>query len=84
MKPLGNRILVQPDEVASETDTGLIIPDTSMETPKTGLVLEVGPDVKTIKSGDRVAFSEHAGSKVKIDGEVVFFIREADASFIIS
>ena len=83
MKPLGNRILVQPDEVASETDTGLIIPDTSMETPKTGLVLEVGPDVKTIKSGDRVAFSEHAGSKVKIDGEVVFFIREADASFII-
>lgn len=83
MKPLGNRILVQPDEVASETETGLIIPDTSMETPKTGLVLEVGPDVKTIKSGDRVAFSEHAGSKVKIDGEVVFFIREADASFII-
>lgn len=83
MKPLGNRILVQPDEVASETETGLIIPDTSMETPKTGLVLEVGPEVKTIKSGDRVAFSEHAGSKVKIDGEVVFFIREADASFII-
>jgi chaperonin GroES len=83
MKPLGNRILVQPDEVASETETGLIIPDTSMETPKTGLVLEVGPEVKTIKSGDRVAFSEHAGSKVKINGEVVFFIREADASFII-
>lgn len=81
--PLGNRIVVVADEIAEVTDAGLIIPDSSIEKPLTGVVKSVGPDVKGVKEGDRVVYSEHAGSRVKVDGTVMFYIREADVAFII-
>lgn len=81
--PLGNRLVVTQDEPTETTSAGLIIPDSSIEKPKTGIVVSAGPDVKTVATGDRVAYSEHAGSKITVDGESVFYIRESDVSFII-
>jgi chaperonin GroES len=83
MKPLGNRIVIKQDDANTENKFGLIIPDTSIERPKTGTVEAVGPDVKTVQIGERVAFSEHAGSRVTIDDTEVLYIRETDVSFII-
>lgn len=75
--PIHDFVLVQPDEAKQKTDGGLVLPDSSLERPKTGKVLAVGPgrtrdgDGQSIplqvKRGDHVLFSEYSG--VDFDGK---------------
>lgn len=93
--PLGDRVLVKPidtDELATKTDSGIIIPDTvSKEKPEQGKVMAVGEgrydDGKLIKprvkEGDRVLFSKYGYDEVKIDDEELFIIKEENILAII-
>ena len=93
--PLGDRVLVKPidtDELATKTDSGIIIPDTvSKEKPEQGRVLAVGDgrydDGKLIKprvkEGDRILFSKYGYDEIKIEDEELFIIKEENILAII-
>ena len=77
LKPLGDRIVVQPEEEAeSRTASGIVIPDTAKEKPQLGKVLAVGPgEYKDgervpldVKVGDTVFYSKYGGTEVKVEG----------------
>lgn len=93
--PLGDRVLVKPidtDELATKTDSGIIIPDTvSKEKPEQGKVMAVGEgrwdDGKLIKprvkEGDRILFSKYGYDEIKIEDEELFIIKEENILAII-
>jgi len=77
LKPLGDRIVVKPEEeTEARTASGLVIPDTAKEKPQLGKVLAVGPgEYKDgervpldVKEGDTVFYSKYGGTEVKVEG----------------
>jgi chaperonin GroES len=87
IRPLGDRIIVEPLEQEEKTASGIYIPETAKEKPQEGTVLAVGEgrrddDGKRIemdvKAGDRVLFAKYAGTEVKIDGKKLLIMKEAD------
>ncbi len=87
LRPLGDRIIVQPMEVESMTKGGIIIPETSKEKPQIGLVLAVGPGTNKekmeIKEGDKIYYGKYSGQEIIIDNEEYLIIRQSDAFCII-
>lgn len=87
MKPIGDRVLVQPLEEKETKKGGIIIPDSAKEKPQEGKVVAIGTG-KTdesgkkipfeVKKGDRVLISKYGGTEVKIDGENYLIMREDD------
>ena len=87
LKPLGDRVVVQPKSREETTRSGIVLPDTASEKPQEGRVLSVGPgrvldngkrvDME-VKAGDSVLFAKYAGTEVKLDGEDYLVIRESD------
>jgi chaperonin GroES len=73
IKPLGARVVIQPIEEESRTDSGLYIPDTAKEKPQTGQVVAVGEGTDeitiTVKEGDKVLFPKYTGTEIKLGGE---------------
>ena len=87
IKPLGERIVVEVEEKAAKTESGLFLPDTAKEKPQEGIVLAVGGGKvlesgavapMEIKVGDRVLFAKYTGNEVKIDDKNLLIIRQAD------
>ena len=93
IKPLEDRILVQPLEAEQTTKSGLVIPDTAKEKPQEGKVLATGPvriddngnrvplDVKV---GDKVIYSKYGGTEVKYSGEEYLILSARDVLAIVS
>lgn len=82
-KPLGDRVLIQPIEVATKTASGLEIPSSvERERPQEGVVVAVGKGAKgeemTVEVGDTVLYSKFAGSDVKLNGDDFLITRESD------
>ena len=87
LKPLGDRVVVQPKSREETTRSGIVLPDTASEKPQEGRVLSVGPgrmldsgkrvDME-VTAGDSVLFAKYAGTEVKLDGEDYLVIRESD------
>ena len=87
IKPLEDRVLVQPLEAEQTTASGLVIPDTAKEKPQEGEVVAVGPGARDeqgrvnaldVKAGDRVLFGKYSGQAVKVDGQELLVMREED------
>lgn len=86
IRPLGNRVLVEPMEEKEVTKGGIIIPDTAKEKPVEGKVIAVGikrdEDGKEIsfdvKVGDTVLLPKYGGTEVKIEGKMLQLVREDD------
>lgn len=82
VKPLGDRVLIEPVAAEEKTAGGIIIPDNAKEKPLKGKVLAVGPGKKdeplTVKDGDQVLYGQYAGTEVKIDGKTLLIMRESD------
>lgn len=84
LKPLGDRVLVEPLPAEEITKGGIVIPDTAKEAPAEGKVVALGngkiKEGKThtfsIKAGDRVLYSKYAGDELKIDGVEYKVMRE--------
>ena len=92
IKPLEDKILVQANEAETTTASGLVIPDTAKEKPQEGKVIAVGPGGRDeagkltpldVKAGDRVLFGKWSGTEVKLDGEDLLIMKEADIMGII-
>ena len=79
VKPLGDRVVIEPIEQEDMTAGGIMLPDTAKEKPQKGLVLAVGPDVEgEIKVDNRILYAKYAGTEIKIDDKKVLILREED------
>lgn len=88
IKPLSDRVVIEPVPVEEKTASGIIIPDASKEKPLKGKVVAAGPGKKdepmTVKSGDTVLYGQYSGTEVKLDGTNYLIMREADIFGILS
>jgi chaperonin GroES len=87
LKPLADRLIVQPVEEEETTVSGIVVPDTAKEKPQKGKVLAVGDgklddDGKRVpldvSAGDEVVYSKYGGTEIVVDGEDLLVLRESD------
>lgn len=82
LKPLADRVLVEPAAAEEKTVGGIIIPDTAKEKPQRGKVIAAGAGKKdepmTVKPGDTVLYGKYAGTEITVDGKDYLIMREAD------
>ena len=87
LKPLADRVLVEPAQAEEKTSSGIIIPDTAKEKPQKGSVIAVGAGKKdeplTVKVGDTILYGKYAGTEITIDGKEYLIMRESDIFAII-
>ncbi|MDZ7767087.1 MAG: co-chaperone GroES [Melioribacteraceae bacterium] len=93
IKPLADRVIIQPKPAEEQTKGGIILPDTAKEKPMEGTVVAVGPGRVTdegkelkmsLKDGDKVLYGKYSGTEVKIDDEEYLIMRESDIYGILS
>lgn len=82
IKPLADRVLVEPAAAEEKTASGLFIPDTAKEKPQKGTVIAVGGGKKdeplTVKVGDTVLYGKYAGTELSVEGQDFLIMRESD------
>lgn len=82
IKPLADRVLVEPAAAEEKTASGIIIPDTAKEKPQKGSIVAIGNGKKdeplTVKVGDTVLYGKYAGTEITVDGKEYLIMREAD------
>jgi len=92
LKPLGNRLVVEPIEEEEITAGGIVLPETAKEKPQKGKVISAGPGDRNekgeriqmdVKAGDTVLFAKYAGTEIKVDGKKLLILRESDVLAII-
>ncbi|MDO3408590.1 co-chaperone GroES [Saccharibacillus sp. CPCC 101409] len=92
IKPLGERVLVEPIQQEETTSFGIVLPDASKEKPQEGKVVAVGSGilkdgVRTpleVQEGDRILFSKYAGTEVKYEGKEYLIMKESDIHAILA
>lgn len=93
VKPLGDKVIVQREEAASQTDAGIYLPDSAKDKPKQGTIValgngnlnkETGEYIPfTVKKGNTVIFSSYAGTEIKINDEDYLIMTEDDILAIV-
>jgi chaperonin GroES len=87
VKPLGDRVIIQPSEGLEKTKGGILIPDTAKEKPQEGKIVAIGTGKKTddgkviplsVKVGDKVLYGKYSGTSITIDGEEYLIVREEE------
>jgi len=93
LKPLDDRVVVEPVDAESVTAGGIVLPDSAKEKPQEGEIVAVGNGkvldngtrvAMEVKKGDRILFGKYAGSEVKLDGQEYLIMREDDILGVIS
>lgn len=92
IKPLGERVLVEPIQQEETTSFGIVLPDASKEKPQEGKVIAVGSGtlkdgVRTpleVQEGDHVLFSKYAGTEVKYEGKEYLIMKESDIHAVLA
>ena len=92
LKPLADRLVVEPVEQEEVTAGGIILPETAKEKPQQGKVLAAGPgrvdedgkrQAMEVKVGDRVLYAKYSGTEIKLDNKKVLILRESDILAIV-
>ncbi len=92
IKPLHDRVLVEPLEAEEKTAGGIIIPDTAKEKPMEGKIVAVGKGARNdegkvapldVKKGDRILYGKWSGTEVKVDGDDYLITKESDVMGVI-
>lgn len=87
VKPLADRVLVEPAAAEEKTAGGIIIPDTAKEKPQKGRIVAVGngkpEEPMTVKEGDTVLYGKYAGTEINIEGKDYLIMRESDLFAIV-
>ncbi len=93
LRPLGDRVIVEPIEREEMTASGIYVPETAKEKPQEGRVLAVGPGrwdeegkrrlPLDVEEGDKVLFAKYAGTEVKLDDKKYLILRESDVLAIV-
>jgi chaperonin GroES len=88
LKPLGDRLIVEPLEEEQTTIGGIVLPDTALEKPQRGNVVAAGPGSRSqetgevipmdVSEGDVVVFSKYGGTEIRIEGTDYLILRESD------
>jgi chaperonin GroES len=93
LKPLGNRVVIEPLEQEEITAGGIVLPETAKEKPQKGKVLSVGPGERDedgdripldVAPGDTVLFAKYAGTEIKVEGKKLLILRESDLLAIVA
>ena len=87
IKPLADRVLIEPKEAETKTASGIYIPDTAKEKPQQGTVLAVGPgktdEPMEVKAGDVVLYGKYAGTEVTVEDKKYLIVKQSDILAII-
>jgi chaperonin GroES len=92
LKPLGDRLIIEPTQQEEMTASGIVLPETAKEKPMQGKVLAVGPGSRKddgsriemdVNTGDTVLFAKYAGTEVKIENKKYLILKETDVLAII-
>ncbi len=92
IKPLHDRVLVEPLDAEEKTAGGIIIPDTAKEKPMEGKIVAVGKGAKNdegkvapldVQKGDRILYGKWSGTEVKVDGDDFLIMKESDIMGVI-
>ncbi|CAI8169533.1 MAG: 10 kDa chaperonin [Cryomorphaceae bacterium] len=87
IRPLADRVIIEPAAAETKTASGIIIPDTAQEKPQRGTVVAVGPGKKdepmTVSVGDAVLYGKYSGTEFKYEGGDYLIMREADIMAIV-
>jgi chaperonin GroES len=87
IRPLADRVVIEPAAAEEKTASGLFIPDTAKEKPQRGTVMAVGPGKKdeptTVKVGDTVLYGKYSGTEINITGKDYLIMRESDILAVI-
>jgi chaperonin GroES len=82
IKPLADRVLIEPKEAETKTASGIYIPDTAKEKPQQGKVIAVGPGKKDepmeVKVGDVVLYGKYAGTEVTVEDKKYLIVKQSD------
>ena len=92
LKPLGDRIVVQPSEQEEQTTLGIFLPETAKEKPQQGKVVAAGPGARKengeriamdVKIDDKVLYAKYDGTTIKLDGQEYLILKETDVLAIV-
>ena len=92
LRPLADRLVVEPIEREEMTSSGIYVPETAKEKPQEGKVIAVGPGRKDedgnripmdVAEGDRVLYAKYGGTEVKLDGKKYLILKESDVLAIL-
>ncbi|RMF00510.1 MAG: co-chaperone GroES [Chloroflexi bacterium] len=93
LKPLGDRLIVEPIEQEEVTASGIVLPETAKEKPMQGKVLATGPGARKedgtrihmdVAEGDTVLYAKYAGTEVKIDNKKYLIMKESDVLAVVA
>ena len=82
IKPLGDRVVIEPSTQQEKTERGIILPDTAQEKPQEGKVLAVG-DCETIKKDDLVLYPKYSGTEVTHEGQDLLIVSEKEVLAVV-
>ncbi len=93
LRPLGDRVVIQPTPREEMTKSGIVLPDTAKEKPQEGTILSAGPgrlnddgkrEAMDVKEGDKVLYAKYAGTEFKVDEEDLLIVSQKDILAIVS
>jgi chaperonin GroES len=92
LRPLGDRVVIQPTAREEMTKSGIVLPDTAKEKPQEGTILSAGPgkiledgtrEAMDVKVGDKVLYAKYAGTEFKVEGEDLLIVSQKDILVIV-
>jgi chaperonin GroES len=93
LRPLGDRVVIQPSAREEMTKSGIVLPDTAKEKPQEGTVIAVGPgkvlddgkrEAIDVKTGDKVLYAKYAGTEFKVEGDEFLIVSQKDILAIVA
>jgi chaperonin GroES len=93
LRPLGDRVVIQPSAREEMTKSGIVLPDTAKEKPQEGTVIAVGPgkiledgkrEAIDVKAGDKVLYAKYAGTEFKVEGDEFLIVSQKDILAIVA
>ena len=93
LRPLGDRVVIQPTAREEMTKSGIVLPDTAKEKPQEGTIIAAGPgrlnddgarEPMDVKTGDKVLYAKYAGTEFKVDGEDLLIVSQKDILAIVA
>jgi chaperonin GroES len=93
LRPLGDRVVIQPTPREEMTKSGIVLPDTAKEKPQEGKIIAAGPGRLTdegkrepmdVKEGDVVLYAKYAGTEFKVEGEELLIVSQKDILAIVN
>ena len=92
LRPLGDRVVIQPTPREEMTKSGIVLPDTAKEKPQEGKIIAAGPGRLTdegkrepmdVKEGDTVLYAKYAGTEFKVEGDELLIVSQKDILAIV-